>query len=124
MRYCSLIFCFACTFVSASFGQVAFNDIGPADGTHTNATTFNAGASGALKNILTGGAFGGSVAVTNLSTVVSTTQVRPTMARPRLLFLMASSILVVMELKSEARPRCSAMFSPGSIQTPNIISRE
>jgi len=82
MRSCSLVFWFAFVFASASFGQVAFNDIGPADGTHTNATTFNVGAGGALKNILTGGAFGGSVTVTNASTVVSTTQSSPDYGTP------------------------------------------
>src|SRR4051812_29281502 len=82
MRVCSLAWLFVLAFVPACFGQVAFNDIGPADGTHSNATTFNVGASGALKNIATGGSFGGTVTVTNASTVVSTTQSSPDYGTP------------------------------------------
>src|SRR5258705_6303460 len=82
MRACSTILLLALTLMPELFAQVAFNDLGPSDGTHTNATTFNTGTSGALKNIATGNPFGGTVAVTNASTVVSTTQSSPDYGTP------------------------------------------
>src|SRR5258705_3353762 len=82
MRACSTILLLALTLMPELFAQVAFNDLGPSDGTHTNATTFDAGTTGALKNIATGNPFGGTVAVTNVSTVVSTTQSSPDYGTP------------------------------------------
>src|ERR1043166_823316 len=82
MRYYSSILFLTLCCVPQFFGQVAFNDLGPGDGTDTNATTFGTGTTGALKNIATGSSFGGTVAVTNASTVVSTTQSSPDYGTP------------------------------------------
>jgi len=61
---------------------VAFNDMGPGGGTHTNTTTYAPGTSGVLKNITNGAPTGVSVNITTANTVVSTTQSSPSYGTP------------------------------------------
>jgi len=82
MRTYTVLLLLGCCMVPPLFGQTSFNDLGPLDGTHTNATTFGTGTSGPLKDIATGANLAARLAITNASTVVSTTQSSPDYGTP------------------------------------------